>query len=233
MLAVCFLASACQTTKTMPTSERLVGVKGMKLAALRNEMRAQNLEIGAPTFIRIFKQDLALETWVLDKEENTYRLFKTYPICNVSGNLGPKVKEGDLQAPEGFYSVGAEQMNPWSQFHLSFDVGYPNAYDRANNRTGSHLMIHGDCKSTGCYAITDEGIEDVYLMVEASIANGADVPVHIFPFRMTEANLAIHRALGWEPFWENLKTGYDLFETARIPPKVEHDKYRYVFLEAK
>ncbi len=206
-----------------------MGVKGMKLAALRNDMRAQNLELGAPVFIRLIKNEKTLETWVKPEDEDTFVPFKKYPICTYSGELGPKIQEGDYQAPEGFYNVTADQMNPWSQFHLSFDLGYPNEYDRANRRTGSKLMIHGDCKSSGCYAITDDAIEDVYLMVEASIAGGYDVPVHIFPFQMTDGNLAIHQALGWGPFWQNLKEGYDIFETTRIPPRVDHDRYRYVF----
>ncbi len=213
----------------MPISERLIGVKGIRLSGVRNDMMAQNLELGAPVFIRIFKEEKTLETWVKDNETNEYVPFKDYAICKYSGALGPKLREGDKQAPEGFYEVGADQMNPWSEFHLSFNLGFPNAYDRAHRRTGSHLMVHGGCESTGCYAITDESMEDVYLLTEAAIANGHNVPVHIFPFRMTAENMARHSGSGWIFFWENLKQGYDAFEATKIPPRTGHQDYKYVF----
>lgn len=226
----CALLTACQTSVTkLPTSERLVGVKGMRLSGLRNEMLAQNLELGAPKFIRIFKEEKILETWVEDQETKEYVPFKQYEICKYSGNLGPKLKEGDGQAPEGFYEIGASQMNPWSEFHLSFNLGFPNKYDRAHNRTGSHLMVHGGCKSTGCYAITDESMEEVYLMTEAAIAQGHKVPVHIFPFRMTPENMTKYSGSRWAFYWENLKQGYDAFEATKTPPKAGQQGYKYVF----
>lgn len=232
LVLILFLA-ACSAHKQPPTSERLVGVKGMKLSGLRNEMLSQNLAIGAPAYIRIFKAENVLETWVQDPQSKQYALFKTHPICNYSGTLGPKLREGDEQAPEGFYMVTADQMNPWSKFHLSFDIGYPNNYDLAHGRSGSHLMLHGGCKSQGCYAITDEAIEDVYLLTEASIANGHDVPVHIFPFRMHPRNMDRHNASQWTPFWQNLKEGYDAFEVTKIPPVARHRSGKYVFQTRK
>ena len=230
LLTICILLlTACQTTQTLPTSERLVGVKGMRLSGLRNEMMAQNLELGAPTFIRIFKEEKTLETWVQDSDTKEFIPFKRYKICKYSGNLGPKLREGDGQAPEGFYEIGADQMNPWSEFHLSFNLGFPNKYDRAHNRTGSHLMVHGGCKSTGCYAITDKNMEEVYLMTEAAIAEGHKVPVHIFPFKMTPENMTKHSGSRWAFYWENLKQGYDAFEITKTPPKAGHHEYKYVF----
>ena len=229
-LLCAFILSACQTTQTkLPTSERLVGVKGMRLSGLRNEMLSQNLELGQPAFIRIFKEEKILETWIKDEESEQFVPFKQYAICKYSGNLGPKLKEGDGQAPEGFYEIGANQMNPWSEFHLSFNLGFPNQYDRAHKRTGSHLMVHGGCKSTGCYAITDESMEEVYLMTEAAIANGHKVPVHIFPFRMTPEKMVKHSGSRWAFYWENLKQGYDAFEATKIPPKAKHQNYQYAF----
>jgi murein L,D-transpeptidase YafK len=195
-------------------------IRVQKQAALTKEMTEQGLELGNPAFIRVFKSENLVETWVQNKATGRMRPFKTYPICNYSGTLGPKIAEGDRQAPEGFYEISASQMNPWSQYHLSFNIGFPNGYDRAHRRTGSNLMIHGNCKSEGCYALTDPAIEEIYLLTEASIAGGHNVPVHIFPFRMTPRNMARHTDSKWLPFWQNLKEGYDAFELTQIPPEI-------------
>lgn len=232
LLIVTALLCACQTTTTkLPSSERLIGVKGMRLSGLRNEMLAQNLELGEPTFIRIFKEEGILETWVKDTHTEQFTPFKQYEICKYSGNLGPKLKEGDGQAPEGFYNIGADQMNPWSEYHLSFNLGFPNEYDRAHHRTGSNLMVHGGCKSVGCFAITDDAMEEVYLMTEASIAAGNQVPVHIFPFRMTPKAMYEHSDSGWIEYWENLRIGYDAFERTKTPPEPRTEDHKYVFEE--
>ncbi|MFP3943971.1 MAG: L,D-transpeptidase family protein [Alphaproteobacteria bacterium] len=189
--------------------------------------RAQ-AEAGAPVFIRIFKRESELELWL--KGESGYGLVKTYPICAWSGHLGPKLKQGDRQAPEGFYRVVARALNPASRFHLSFNLGYPNEYDRAHGRTGDWLMVHGNCVSIGCYAMTDRGIEEIYTLVEAALENGQPaVPVHIFPFRMTDANMARASRSRWIGFWRNLKTGYDLFERTKRPPDVRVRNKAYVF----
>lgn len=226
-LLVLLCVSACGTPQQsggLPTSERLEQVRFAKAGKISKQLDEQGLALGDPVFIRVFKYENTVEAWVKIPESEQYALFKSYPICNFSGSLGPKIKEGDYQSPEGFYSVGADQLNPWSQYHLSFNLGFPNEYDRAHGRSGQHLMIHGNCKSQGCYAITDAAIEEVYLLTEASIANGFNVPVHAFPFRMTPRNMA--RARGhrshdqWEPFWLNLKQGYDAFELTKIPPEV-------------
>ena len=191
-----------------------------KQAALDEELQLAGFEYGDPLFIRVFKNPPMLETWLMDKETKRFQPFKEYPICKFSGTYGPKVKEGDRQAPEGFYTVTANQMNPWSQYHLSFNLGYPNEYDQAMGRTGNLLMIHGDCKSEGCFALTDPAIEEVYLLTEASIANGSDVPVHIFPFKMHGYNMFAFEQNQWHPFWKNLREGYDAFEATRIPPNI-------------
>ena len=117
---------------------------------LRGDLESKNLKIGAKVFIRIFKEEKILEFWMQEEGKKTFKLFKTYPICHYSGGLGPKLKEGDLQAPEGFYSVTKDKLNPNSRFHLSFNLGFPNALERSLGRTGSFLMIHGGCFSTGC-----------------------------------------------------------------------------------
>ena len=183
-------------------------------------------KVGDPLFIRIFKEESLLEVWIRPRDE--YRHLKDYKICAYSGYLGPKEKEGDRQSPEGFYKVKKQQLNPHSKFHLSFNLGYPNAYDRVHNRTGSFLMVHGNCVSVGCYAMTDDKIEEIYALVEGALQKGQKyVQVHAYPFRMTEENMALFSDSEWYDFWMNLKEGYDYFEAEKLPPfvKVEHKQY--------
>lgn len=181
----------------------------------------------SPIFVRIFKEESELEVWKQRRDGRFYH-FKTYPICIWSGALGPKRKQGDKQAPEGFYTVNRHQMNPNSSFHLSFDLGYPNAYDRAHGRTGKFLMVHGRCSSAGCYAMTDGLIEEIYALArEAFIGGQPKFDVHAFPFRMTDANLARHVKNPNFRFWQVLKQGYDHFEATRVPPKVAICNRRY------
>jgi murein L,D-transpeptidase YafK len=187
--------------------------------------------MGDQVFVRIFKQEGQLELW-LRKTNSRFSLYKTFPICKWSGRLGPKIKEADYQSPEGFYSVSAKQLHPNSNYHRAFNVGYPNAFDRQNGRTGGLVMVHGACKSVGCFAMTDRGIEEIYAFVEAALRAGQrEVQVHIFPFRMTEQTIAretgaswlayvgVHGSYEhWSVFWRNLKEGYDLFEQTGEPP---------------
>ncbi|MBN1570235.1 MAG: murein L,D-transpeptidase [Acidobacteria bacterium] len=215
-------------SSTLPSSPRSREVINRVSPSLRNSLNQKRLKLGAPIFIRIFKQSRYLEVWLCDGRE--FVLFKSYPICTYSGQLGPKIRAGDGQSPEGFYFVTPQRMNPSSQFHLSFDIGFPNAYDRAHGRTGSYLMVHGDCVSIGCYAMTDAGIEEIYTLADAAFRNGqSDFKVHIFPFRMTVENLNVHRDSKWFEFWKNLKEGYDWFERERRPPSIDVAKFRYVF----
>ena len=197
-------------------------------AETRDLMFQKGMREESPIFIRIFKQESELEVWKT-AADGRFHHFKTYPICNWSGKLGPKLKQGDKQAPEGFYKVSARQLNPSSKYHLAFNLGYPNAFDKAYNRTGNHLMVHGDCKSAGCYAMTDALIEEIYAMVRDSLQGGQKVfHVHAFPFRMTKANMKKYRRHKWARFWRNLKQGYDQFEKTRIPPKVDVCERRYL-----
>lgn len=198
-------------------------------ARLAPALEMAGVDAGAETFVRIFKEESQLELYA-DRDDGRFVLLKTYPVCAWSGELGPKRREGDGQAPEGFYWVSRARLNPNSTFHLSFNLGFPNAYDRAHGRTGSFLMVHGDCVSIGCYAMTDPAIEEIYLMLEQALNAGQPfVRVHVFPFRMSEENLAAHSSSGWGPFWSNLKAGYDWFETHGRPPNVEVEGRRYVF----
>ncbi len=198
---------------------------------METALRAKGLRWGAPVFIRIFKEEKQLELWVDDGKQ--FKLLKAWPICKFSGALGPKLKEGDGQAPEGFYFVPRARMNPHSRFHISFNLGYPNSYDRAHGRTGSALMVHGNCVSIGCYAMTDPRIEEIYSLCDAALQNGQRFfRVHCFPFRMTEVNMKKHRKSKWIKEWQNLKVGYDWFEKTKRPPNVEVRGKRYTFGKA-
>ena len=204
--------------------------------------RPARFNMGAPAYVRIFKKEGELELWL--KVNGRYSLYRTFPICKWSGRLGPKVKEADYQSPEGFYSVSARQLNPHSNYHLAFNVGYPNAFDRQNGHTGGLVMVHGACKSVGCFAMTDKGIEEIYGFVAAALSAGQrEVPVHIFPFRMTDAAIARETSGGglmsffatdgngaqWAGFWHNLKEGYDLFQQTGEPPTAYACGDRYAF----
>jgi len=197
---------------------------------LTRQLTAAGLRFGDPVFIRVFKEEDALELWVQEAGKPTYQLFRTYPIAAWSGKIGPKLAEGDMQAPEGFYFVPPAMLNPHSSFHLSFNLGYPNAYDRARGRTGSALMVHGSFVSAGCYAMTDAGIEEIYTLCDAALKNGQPYfRVHCFPFRMTAERMRKAGDDQWAAFWRNLKEGHDLFETKRIPPNVTVRDKTYLF----
>jgi len=198
---------------------------------LNERLMLLSAKIGDPVFIRIFKEESLLEVWI--RSEDEYQHLKDYFICAYSGYLGPKLQEGDRQAPEGFYKVKKHQLNPNSKFHLSFNLGFPNAYDRAHERTGSYLMIHGNCVSDGCYAMTDEKIEEIYALVESALnMDQKYVQVHAFPFRMTDANMALYGNSEWYDFWTNLKEGYDYFELEKLPPYVKVENRQYIINEA-
>ena len=212
-------AMAVLAWQRLPKPDRSAAAAQRVKPDLVKALAAKKLNWGAPVFIRIFKEEKQLELWADDGKQ--FRLFKTWAICKFSGALGPKLREGDGQAPEGFYFVPRARMNPRSRFHLSFNLGYPNAYDRARQRTGSALMVHGNCVSIGCYAMTDARIEEIYSLCDAALKNGQRFfRVHSFPFRMTEANMKRHGKSKWISEWRNLKTGYDWFEKTKQPPNV-------------
>jgi len=184
---------------------------------------------GAPVVLRIFKQENELEAWAANGRGD-YRLLKTWPICRWSGLPGPKQREGDGQAPEGFYEVTADALNPRSTYHLAFNLGFPNAFDQAHGRTGTFLMVHGSCVSIGCYAMGDAGIDEIYTLVAAALAHGqSSVPVHAFPFRFEDGWRAAHRDNPWMDFWTNLAEGDALFKRDLRSPSVTVRDRRYVF----
>jgi len=183
----------------------------------------------SPILVRVFKEEAELEVWKQDTT-GSFQILKTYPICRWSGDLGPKLQEGDRQTPEGFYRVTPELMNPHSNYYLAINIGYPNSFDKANNRDGSLLMIHGDCWSVGCYAMTDEQIGEVYALARDSFLGGRpSFQVQSYPFRLTPANLARHRNNPNLPFWKMLKIGNDHFEATHLEPKVDVCNRLYVF----
>ncbi len=217
---------------------------GYDRTRLYAELGAQGFALGDAAHLRIYKREKLLELWLKQPGEprlpgqqpagqrsaGQFVLFKSYPICTFSGGLGPKLKEGDHQAPEGFYRVATRQLNPHSRHHLAFNLGFPNAYDRSLERTGSALMVHGGCSSVGCFAMTDPQIDEIYAVVEAALKNGqGEVDVAIFPFRLTNEALANEAHSAWLPFWQNLKRGSDLFEATGAPPSVAVCNGQYIF----
>ena len=183
----------------------------------------------SPILVRLFKEESELEVWKQDTTGH-FQILKVYPICRWSGDLGPKVQEGDRQAPEGFYSITPGLMNPNSNYYLAINTGFPNAYDRANGRNGALLMIHGDCSSRGCYAMTDEQIGEIYSLARESFLGGQpSFQIQAYPFRMTPANLAHHRTNPNMAFWKMIKVGNDHFEVSHLEPKVEVCDRHYVF----
>lgn len=215
---------------SLPGKDRAAVAEARVRPTLEHDLSALGLRYGDPIFIRAFKDSLLMELFVRNRTTSKLDHFRTYPIACASGVLGPKVAEGDMQVPEGFYSVPPAAMNPNSNYHLSFNIGYPNAYDQSHHRTGSAIMVHGNRVSIGCLAMTDEKIDEIYTLCAAAHHGGQSlIPVNIFPFRMTAERLqASARDINVE-FWTNLKEGYDFFEKSHVPPDVRVENGRYTF----
>lgn len=210
------------------TPEREVKTGHVRPETLR-VMSSLNMDRGAPILIRVFKQENVLEVWKQDRA-GRYALLKSYAICRFSGALGPKKTEGDYQAPEGFYEITPEQLNPFSHEYLAFNVGYPNAFDQSLGRTGSFVMVHGGCRSVGCYAMTDAQMDEIYGLVYEAFQAGQDhIQLQALPFQMTARNLAQHSGDPNQPFWDMLKKGSDAFTATWVPPKVSVCGQQYVF----
>ena len=192
-------------------------------------LRDKNMPVSSPILVRVFKEESELEVWKQDAS-GRFQILKTYPICRWSGDLGPKLREGDRQTPEGFYRVTPALMNPHSSYYLSMNIGYPNSFDKAHKRDGSLIMIHGDCWSVGCHAMSDEQISEIYALArESFLGSRQSFQVQAYPFRMTPANLARHRNNRNFAFWTMLKIGNDHFEATHLEPKVDVCDRRYVF----
>lgn len=218
--------SACNDQRGMSSARAWAPIPSDTLAL----MSAKGTDAHEPVLIRTYKKEAELEIWKRRKSDGKYALLKTYPMCRWSGQLGPKVREGDRQVPEGFYAIAPGQMNPNSNYYLSFNVGYPNAYDKALGRTGGMIMVHGDCSSAGCFSMTDNQIAEIYAIAREGFGGGQrEIQLQSYPFRMTTENLAKHRLDPNMAFWKQLKQGSDHFEVTKLEPKVNVCGRRYVF----
>ena len=213
--------------------EDLAGGPGRSLRPIPNEMVAlmaqKDTSASSPVLIRTYKKEAEFEIWKM-KSDGRYALLKTYPMCRWSGQLGPKTREGDRQVPEGFYPITPGQMNPNSNYYLSYNVGYPNAYDRAFGRSGGTIMVHGACSSAGCFSMTDAQIAEIYAIAREAFNGGQrEIQMQSYPFHMTAENLARHRLDPNADFWRQLKNGSDHFEVTQTEPAVAVCGKRYVF----
>ncbi|MBS7836048.1 L,D-transpeptidase family protein [Wohlfahrtiimonas chitiniclastica] len=210
ILCCVWIIAACSTPSRAPY---------MTDAPLEQRLKSIRAKKGDPIFVRIFKEERMLEIWY--EKHGKYQQLTNYPICYYSGPLGPKKRQGDKVSPEGFYQVTRRALNPYSQYYKSFDLGFPNQYDRFKGYTGDYLMVHGDCVSVGCYAMTDQQMDEIYQLVAASLNRGqSSVPVHVFPFKMTDARLSREKHSPHYAFWLELKEGYDYFEKYHKVPNI-------------
>lgn len=221
VLCCVLIVAACSTS----SKQQSIYMHDAPLSARLAKAHAKQ---GDPMFIRIFKEERMLEIWYGQKN-GQYRKFTNYPICYYSGPLGPKKQQGDKVSPEGFYNVTRRALNPYSRYYRSFDLGFPNQYDRFKGYTGDYLMVHGDCVSVGCYAMTDEQMDEIYKLVESSLKNGQQsVPIHVFPFKMTKKRLNREKSSLNYGFWLELKDGYDYFEKYKRVPNIGVQQGKYV-----
>lgn len=229
VLVFCAVTAFCHARESLPSTDKVSEIMARVGPQISMELMEKGLELGSHIFIRVFKLSGELEVWVEDN--GRYRLFKTYPICSYSGYLGPKLKEGDWQSPEGFYRFTPDLMHPRSSYHLAFNIGYPNDYDKLLNRSGNSIMVHGSCSSKGCFAMKDFRIEEIYTLAHAAFMNGQpSIDIHIFPFHLTGDNLDKYRFSPWTRFWKNLGEGYDAFEKNHQVPLINVEKGNYVVL---
>lgn len=210
-----------------PVTEKFATILARVTPVIEKELSAKGFKLGSPVFVRIFKLPAILEVWM--EKNGRHELFKSYPVCDLSGYPGPKLREGDWQGPEGFYRVTADQMHPSSDYHLAFNIGYPNEYDAMLNRSGGDIMVHGDCSSMGCFAMNDQRMEEIYTLAHSALTNGQNAfAVHVFPFPLTGGNMKKFQHSPWISFWKNLKEGFDVFERTRQVPEMNVADGRYI-----
>ncbi len=228
-VSIGLLVASCQDDMQSSLGGSTKHLKPLKPEVLAL-METKGMRKEDPILVRVYKQESTLEVWKRDRT-GRFAMLKSYPLCTWGGTIGPKIREGDKQSPEGFYTVTPGRMNPNSQFHLAYDVGYPNAFDRAWNRTGSAVMVHGNCvNSAGCFIVTDEQVEELYALAREAFNGGQKgFQLQAFPFKMTAENFAKHRKNPNVAFWKNLKEGADQFEVTKLEPKVDVCEKRYVF----
>lgn len=230
LLALAALAMApVHTTAASLGFERANAAWDQQADYLREWLERDGFVLGTRVHLRIYKASRELEVHLF--RGGRYELFRTFRICAISGGLGPKLREGDLQAPEGVYQVIPEALHPRSDYHLAFNLGFPNALDRTLGATGSNIMIHGGCASEGCFAMTDYYMEQLWVLAEAAFENGQDaLDVHVFPFRMNDANLDAHRDSPHHSFWQSLRPLEAYFDTHGFPPLIDFDGHQYRLL---
>ncbi|MBC8126114.1 MAG: murein L,D-transpeptidase [Gloeobacteraceae cyanobacterium ES-bin-144] len=215
------LASAQNDSSVQSSAKRVKAAADRVIPELTAALAQLDLHFGDPVFIRAFKEEQQLELWIRRRDTGKFSLFRTWPIAALSGETGPKIAEGDGQVPEGFYHVPPSAMKPDSTFHLAFNIGFPNAYDKTHGRTGSFIMIHGNRVSIGCLAMTNAKIEEIFTLCDAAHRAGQKFfRVHIYPFRMTDARMALETNNPHSAFWRNLREVYDEFEKTHVPPEV-------------
>ncbi len=207
--------------------------------SLRKQFEAKGFKWPANyVYIRSFKYDAQLEVWVKNTSKEQYKLFKTYKVCMQSGTMGPKRLQGDYQVPEGFYYIN--EFNPNSNYHLSLGINYPNASDRILSdslRPGGDIYIHGSCVSVGCIPLTDDQIEELYIISSYAKANGQDfIPVHVFPIRYNKKksldylNTTYKTKPALQKFAGQLKEVFDKFEeTKQVPVILVNKRGQYLF----
>jgi murein L,D-transpeptidase YafK len=215
-----------------PATERSRAIVESSLAHLTAELAPMGLKPGDPVFLRAFKEESEFEIWMKPEQDPHYLLFKVHRLAASAGQAGPKLREGDGQAPEGFYNATATSMRPETRHYLGVDLGYPNDYDRKKGRTGSDLLIHAGSGAGGAYALSPETMNEVYALADAAFRSGQrELAIHLFPFRLTDARMdkVWAKPSRWTDEWVNLKEGYDFFENVRLPPRVEVEEERYGF----
>jgi len=213
--------------------ERVEKAYDEKWETLQKFIKAAGYGNDFSMLINAYKAEGKLEVWLKAKSGKSYSLFRIYDFCAHSGTLGPKVVEGDGQTPEGFYYINV--FNPMSSFHLSLGVNYPNAVDLARTgkkrKTGGDIYIHGNCVTVGCIPLTDEKIKEVYVLaVEARNSGQDNIPVNIYPFKMTDANIKKYSAQfpAQLIFWKTLQLGYLAFEKNKTAVNVKEVKGEYI-----
>lgn len=232
LILLIFIVAFSKMAYSEHSSSRADMARERVMPVLNSFLALCGAKVGDPVFLRAVKEDSILELWVKPSREKRYVLAKRYPIAAWSGKLGPKEKEGDGQTPEGFYEVKLSSLNPRSNYHLSFNIGYPNAYDRSLNRTGSFIMVHGRDVSIGCLAMTDPGIEEIYTMVEQALIHGQkSIPVQIYPFVPTPARLWEEKNSPYAPFWEDMAHAWDWTERTHTPARMKTVDGRLVVVE--
>jgi len=212
----------------LPDSKRASTARTAIWPKLQKELSEQGFDKNYRLYIRVFKQLDQLEIWA--KKGNKYEIFKRYNVCYYSGGLGTKMSKGDGKSPEGFYNIGAKQLNPVSNYHLSINIGYPNKLEKLKGCTGDAIMIHGSCASIGCYAMTNPTIEEIYTLVYKALEAGQqNISLAIFPFRMDDSHMKNFTTSPYYSFWKTMQPGYELFEKNHTPPTVSVGNKQYVF----